>query len=476
MPVDVDAGTPGGIPGASDNDALSWRSGLTGTDLDQFVDLDFAGDLAYRRSRSMFFVQCECMLRRTTLNITSMLCRPLNARAAMADVPERMRYKFSTVVRDGAIELMRTGCSKTVAGQETKILDVPCKAHGNIRIDKESGHIANPAGKTKAHDILNSVDANNLIPSLAARSLQIALEHMRTDPLFYNKHGAPVFADNMGTYFNSTHNRNGGITTRVGANLLYGPGGMPATNNAVESSNKTEHGNLHFRRPIQTHLPRIMASQGLLSKTQKDFSDDVRSDVFHQDMWIFARCIMDFMPYLGWDDIRYNVLDSAIEVLLPVERLSAACLQCLDSDEGMARQIDFATDLTTEQELAMLVPTFHTVAWAVAEQQPQEKHGKLHNAIKSAAELRDFLLRPCSDGRGSWVQQLVDLFERGSEVLRDADWSYWEQLHTAFAVLLPLRGETVIRTYLQRLERGLRTHASLSLVCVYVALYAPMTP
>jgi hypothetical protein len=142
----------------------------------------------------------------------------------------------------------------------------------------------------------------------------------------------------------------------------------------------------------------------------------------------------------------------------------------------MARQIDFATDLTTEQELAMLVPTFHTVAWAVAEQKPHEKHGKLHNAIKSAAELRDFLFRPCSDGRGSWVQQVVDLFERGSEVLRDADWSYWEQLHTAFAVLLPLRGETVIRTYLRRLERGLRTNASLSLVCVYVALYALMTP
>ena len=367
-------------------------------------------------------------------------------------------------------------CSNTVAAQQTKILDVPCKAHGNIRIDKESGHIANPAGKTKAHDILNSVDANNLIPSLAARSLQIALEHMRTDPLFYNKHGASVFADRMGTYFNSTHNRNGGLTTRVGANLLYGPGGMPATNNAVESSNKTEHGNLHFRRPIQTHLPRIMASQGLLSKTQKDFSDDVRSDVFHQDTWIFARCIMDFMPYLGWDNIRYNVLDSAIEVLLPVERLSAACLQCLDSDEGMARQIDFATDLTTEQELAMLVPTFHTVAWAVAAQQPHEKHGKLHNAIKSAAELRDFLLRPCSDGRGSWVQQLVDLFERGAEVLRDTDWSYWEQLHTAFAVLLPLRGEAVIRTYLQRLERGLSTHSCLSPACVHVALYAPMTP
>jgi hypothetical protein len=68
------------------------------------------------------------------------------------------------------------------------------------------------------------------------------------------------------------------------------------------------------------------------------------------------------------------------------------------------------------------------------------------------------------------------LFERGSEVLRDADWSYWEQLHTAFAVLLPLRGENVIRTYLRRLERGLRTNASLSLVCVYVALYALMTP
>jgi hypothetical protein len=410
----------------------AWRSGLMGTDEELFLNLNFAGDLSARTAA------------------------PIPAASALCDVPEEQWYTFASVLRDGATELMQTGCSDVVAALCMKVLDIVCKAHCNIKIDKESGHIASTAGKQQAHVLFNSLDANNLIPSLASKGLEIALRELETNALYHNRDGEPVFAEKMRTYFQNVGNVNGGYVTRAGACLLYPEGGMPSTNNAVEATNRTEHGNLHVRRPLASHLPRLMQSQNIVSMMQKEFSNDVRSDTYHQDTWMFAHCLLHFAPYLGWDQHEYSILDSAVECVLPIECIDEECRHCDPGLEGLERQIDFGTDLKREHVMAVIVPTFLTVAWAIKESNAYEQGGKLVNALKTAAELKAYLQRENSDGSPSWLQQLVNLFDTGNEMLNDVSWEYWEQLHTSFAVLLPLLGEERIKAYLERLERGVR--------------------
>ena len=84
--------------------------------------------------------------------------------------------------------------------------------------------------------------------------------------------------------------------------------------------------------------------------------------------------------------------------MLPIDRLNQVCLECLDTDVGMTRQIDFVTDLMRENELALIMTTFQTVSWAIGARNPFEKNGKLYNVIQSAQELSAFLQETCSDG------------------------------------------------------------------------------
>ncbi len=96
---------------------------------------------------------------------------------------------------------MQTGCSDVVVALCMKVLDIVCKVHCNIKIDKESGHIARTAGKQQAHVLFNSLDANSLIPSLVSKGLEIALRELETNALYHNRDGEPVFAQKMRTYF-----------------------------------------------------------------------------------------------------------------------------------------------------------------------------------------------------------------------------------------------------------------------------------
>ena len=418
--------------GDTDDAANAWRTGLMGTDEELFLNLNFAGDMSARTAA------------------------PIPADSALCDVPEEQWYTFASVLRDGATELMQTGCSDVVAALSMKILDIVCKAHCNIKIDKESCHIARTVGKQQAHVLFNSLDANNLIPSLASTGLEIALRELEQNALYHNRDGEPVFAKKMRTYFENVGNVNGGYVTRAGACLLYPEGGMPSTNNAVEATNRTEHGNLHTRRPLASHLPRLMASQHIVSMMQKQFSNDVRSDTYHQDTWMFAHCLLHFAPYLGWGQYEYSILDAAVECVLPIEVIDESRRHCEPGLDGLERQIDFDVDLKREDVMALIVPTFLTVSWAIQESNAYEQGGKLVNALKTAAELKAYLVKENSDGTLSWLQQLVNLFQDGNEMLTDVTWEYWEQLHTSFAVLLPLLGEERIKAYLQRLERGVR--------------------
>jgi hypothetical protein len=118
--------------------------------------------------------------------------------------------------------------------------------------------------------------------------------------------------------------------------------------------------------------------------------------------------------------------------------------------------------------MVLIVPTFLTVAWTIKESNAYEQGGKLVNTLKTAAELKAYLLQENSDGTLSWLQQLVNLFQDGNEMLNDVSWEYWEQLHTSFAVLLPLLGEERIKAYLERLERGVRAKGQCACDCVTV--------
>ncbi len=86
--------------------------------------------------------------------------------------------------------------------------------------------------------LFNSLDANNLIPSLCSTGLEVALRELEQNALYHNRDGEPVFAEKMRTYFENVGNVNGGFVTRAGACLLYPEGGMPSTNNAVEATNR----------------------------------------------------------------------------------------------------------------------------------------------------------------------------------------------------------------------------------------------